>query len=89
MSYYYHENYEHLILMEDGALMHCSNLPKIWKEELALTKLNWPVNSHDLNPIETYGSKTKIRSNKQINLGIGIKCGHQCVQHGPAVIQKF
>jgi hypothetical protein len=50
--YYYHENYEHLILMEDGILVHHSNVPKFWKEKLGLMKLNWPANPPDLNLIE-------------------------------------
>jgi hypothetical protein len=38
--YYHHENYAHLILMEDGATVNRNNAPKFWREELGLTKLN-------------------------------------------------
>ena len=30
--YYHHDNYEHLILMEDGALVHSSCIVANWKE---------------------------------------------------------
>jgi hypothetical protein len=59
--FYHHENYVHLILMEDGAPMHHSNAPKFWREELGLTKLTWPANSHDLNPIDNLWKQCKDR----------------------------
>jgi hypothetical protein len=37
--YWHHDHYEHLILMEDGALVHRSNAQKIWREQLGLRKL--------------------------------------------------
>ena len=40
--YWHHDHYEHLILMEDGALVHCSNAQKDWWEQLGLRKLEWP-----------------------------------------------
>jgi hypothetical protein len=40
------------ILMEDGAPIHCSKLSTTWRELRMINKLEWPANSHDLNPIE-------------------------------------
>ena len=52
-SYYKgYNNYQHLILMEDGAPVHRSIAPKLWREALGMKKLQWPANSLDLNPIE-------------------------------------
>ena len=45
-------NIHDAILMEDGAPVHRSNAPKKWREDQGLTKLDWPANSPDLNPIE-------------------------------------
>jgi transposase len=41
-----------LILMEDGAPVHTSKVAKEWRDQRSITKLNWPANSPDLNPIE-------------------------------------
>jgi transposase len=41
-----------LILMEDGAPVHRSKVPKNWRERKGIEKLVWPANSPDLNPIE-------------------------------------
>ena len=37
--YWLHNHYEHLILMEDGAPVHCSNAQKDWRLQLGLRKL--------------------------------------------------
>ena len=42
---------EVVLLMEDGALVHCSNLPNKWREKMGIKRLKWPANSPDLNPI--------------------------------------
>ena len=57
--YHHHDNYECLILMEDGAPVHCSTLPKLWREEVGIKKLKWPANSPDLNPLENLWKQCK------------------------------
>jgi hypothetical protein len=47
------------ILMEDGAPVHCSLAPKKWREDRGLQKLEWPVQSPDLNPIENVWAMMK------------------------------
>ena len=34
--YYHHDNYEHLILMEDGALVHSSHVVANWRKQIGL-----------------------------------------------------
>ena len=50
--YFMHDDPQSLLLMEDGTPMHCSTLPKQWREAHKMTKITWPANSPDLNPIE-------------------------------------
>ena len=50
--FYIHDDPQSLFLMEDGALMHRSNLPKQWREAHTIRKITWLANSPDLNPIE-------------------------------------
>ena len=50
--YYHYDNYEHLILMEDGASVHSSSVATNWREQIGLQKLQWPTNSPDFNSIE-------------------------------------
>jgi transposase len=39
-------------LMEDGAPVHRSKALEEWRKLHLIEKLDWPTNSHDLNPIE-------------------------------------
>lgn len=50
--YFLHDHPQDLTLMEDGAPVHRSVLPKLWRQAHGIKKLNWPANSPDLNPIE-------------------------------------
>ena len=50
--YFMHKNRSDLILMEDGAPMHQSSQPRLWREAHQMRKLNWPPNSPNLIPIE-------------------------------------
>lgn len=50
--YFMHHNPQSLHLMEDGAPVHRSTLPKQWREAHKIKKITWPANSPDLNPIE-------------------------------------
>ena len=40
------------ILMEDGALVHCSRAPEEWRKLCLIEKLDWLANSLDLNLLE-------------------------------------
>jgi transposase len=50
--YFLHDHPEDLTLMEDGAPVHRSMLPNLWRQAHGIKKLKWPANSPDLNPIE-------------------------------------
>jgi len=47
--------------MEDGAQVHRSIAPKLWREALGMKKLQWLANSPDLNPIENVWKLCKDR----------------------------
>ena len=46
-------------LMENGAPINRSNGPKDWLAKIELSKLEWPANSPELNPIENAWSICK------------------------------
>ena len=50
--FYMHDDPQSLFLMANGAPVHCSNLPKKWREAHKFRKITWPANSLDLNRIE-------------------------------------
>ena len=50
--YFLHDDLDNLILIEDGAPVHCSILYSAWKHAYGMKKLQWLANSPDLNPIE-------------------------------------
>lgn len=50
--YFLHDHLQNLILMEDGARVHHSQLLDLSKQAHGMKKLNWLANSPDLNSIE-------------------------------------
>ncbi|MBW0500978.1 hypothetical protein O181_040693 [Austropuccinia psidii MF-1] len=46
------EDQEGLTLMEDGAPIHTARVSQQWSNEHQIHKLNWPLNSPDLNLID-------------------------------------
>lgn len=59
--YHHHTNYKYLILMEDGAPMHCNNAPKLWQEYIGIRKILSLENSLNLNPLENLWKVCKDR----------------------------
>src|SRR5207253_3058397 len=39
--YHSHQHIENMLLMEDGAPVHRSNLPKLWREAVGIPKIAW------------------------------------------------
>ena len=50
--YFMHDAPSELVLIEDGAPVHHSKLPQLWRQVYRMQKLCWPPNSPDLNPIK-------------------------------------
>ena len=59
-----------VVLMEDGAPIHRSNAPKIWRQKRRLKKLDWPPSSPDLNPIENLWYLMKVKVNCRFREGM-------------------
>ena len=59
--YFVHDRHQDLILMEDGALVHRSSLPKLWRESYGKQFMKWLANSHDQNLIENVIVKDMLR----------------------------
>ena len=50
--YFMHDVPQQLILMEDGDPVHHGKVSKLWKKAQRIAKLQWLLNSPNLNPLE-------------------------------------
>jgi hypothetical protein len=51
--YFLHDDTDNVLLMEDGAPVHCAHISQQWGQAHGIRMLQWPTNSLYLNPIET------------------------------------
>jgi len=54
------------MIIEDNALVHVNHYHDIPRERLGFANMVWPVNSQDLNLIQTIGTELKNQLHKQI-----------------------
>ena len=59
-----HTNPATYLLMEDGAPVHTARVSATWLGNQGISKLKWPANSPDLNPIENIWNLCKAEVQK-------------------------
>jgi transposase len=57
-----------MTLMEDGAPVHGCKVAKEWRENHGVSKIKWPANSPDMNPIENVWRRMKKSISKNHNI---------------------